>query len=112
MSKTTESKWENDAASSVEKTSSKLTINHGDCTTSYGFDNDKMTFSGKGKAYDADGWKVDITGGAEVNQVEGTWKITKTTDISGDLGSGAKAGINVSYSLLTLVTARLLVGDR
>ena len=95
MSKKTECTFENDVAGTSDSTTSKLSINHGDCTTDFGFESEKVSFSGKGKAYDADGWKVYISCAAEANQSAGTWKGTGTADISGDLG-GAKMGMNVS----------------
>lgn len=64
----------------VEKTSSTLKHNHGDCTTKMTFANDKMAFEGKGKLVDDDGWKVDITGAGEVKQAKKEWKLTGQLD--------------------------------
>eukprot|EP00354_Favella_ehrenbergii_P010587 CAMPEP_0170460906 /NCGR_PEP_ID=MMETSP0123-20130129/7047_1 /TAXON_ID=182087 /ORGANISM="Favella ehrenbergii, Strain Fehren 1" /LENGTH=238 /DNA_ID=CAMNT_0010725865 /DNA_START=40 /DNA_END=756 /DNA_ORIENTATION=+ len=78
----------------AEKTVSKLKINHGDCTTTYTFANDKMAFDAKGKAVDDDGWRVDIGAAGEVKQADKKWKVTGSLDIKGsDLG-GAKLAIN------------------
>jgi hypothetical protein len=69
LERKTEQKVADDGSTSeIEKTTSKLKINHGDCTTTYTFANDKMAFEGKGKALDDDGWRVDITGSGEVKQ--------------------------------------------
>jgi hypothetical protein len=84
-----------DAETKVDKTSSSLKINHGDCTTSYGFANDKLSFAGKGRAYSEDGWKIDLTGAAEIKQAKNEWKLTKTVDVSGEVG-GIKTGTTVS----------------
>lgn len=65
MSKKTETTFYNDVASTNETTASKLTIKHGDCTTTYDFESNLMKFFGKGKAYDADGWKVVTMGAFE-----------------------------------------------
>lgn len=112
MTKKTEATFANDVAGTKDTTTSKLVINHGDCTTTYGFDSDKMSFSGKGKAYDADGWKVDTTGAFETNQEENTWKASFTSDISGDLG-GAKMGMNVStWQTASLLTAPFVIAPR
>ena len=81
---------------SATKTSSKLKINHGDCTTTYTFANDKMAFDGRGIAVNDNDWKVDIYAGGEVKQVKEEWKITGGIDAAGkDLG-GAKLNVNVS----------------
>ncbi len=96
MEKKVEQKVADGAVSQVEKTSSKLKINHGDCTTTYGFANDKMSFNGKGMAVDDDSFKVDITGAGEIKQAKSEWKLTGTLDVKAkDLG-GAKATLNVS----------------
>ena len=50
----------------TEKTSRKVKINHGDCTSSYTLANDKMAFEATGKLVNEKDMKVDITGGAEV----------------------------------------------
>lgn len=52
MSRTSQSEWKNDAKVESQKTASKLSIDHGDCKTTYGFANDKMTFDAIGKALD------------------------------------------------------------
>ena len=81
---------------SATKTSSKLKINHGDCTTTYTFANDKMAFDGRGIAVNDNDWKVDLYAGGEVKQVKEEWKITGGIDAAGkDLG-GAKLNVNVS----------------
>jgi len=85
-----------DSTSQVEKTSSKLKINHGDCTTTYTFANDKMAFDAKGKAVDDASWRVDIGMAAEAKQAESKWKVTGNLDVKGkDLG-GAKLSMNGS----------------
>lgn len=67
MEKKVECKVADDGSrSEVEKTASKLKINHGDCTTTYAFANDKMSVDAKGKAVDDDGWRVDIGGNLEL----------------------------------------------
>merc|ERR1712156_1351076 len=74
---------------------SKLKINHGDCTTTYTFANDKMAFEGKGTAVNDNDWKVDIYAGGEVKQVKEEWKISGGIDAAGkDLG-GAKLNVNL-----------------
>ena len=94
---------EDGSRSEVEKTASKLKINHGDCTTTYAFANDKMSIDAKGKAVDDDGWRVDIGGNYEVKQAKGEWKASGSLDIkASDLG-GAKMSVNVS--LLCILTA-------
>ena len=97
MERKTEQKVADDGSTSeIEKTSSKLKINHGDCTTTYTFANDKMAFEGKGKALDDDGWRVDLTGSGEVKQAKSEWKVGGALDVRGsDLG-GAKLAMNVS----------------
>ena len=84
----------------AEKTQSKLKINHGDCTTTYTFSNEKMAFEGKGKAVNDDDWKVDLTMSGEAKQAESKWKIAGAVDVKGsDLG-GAKLAMNVSSAHL------------
>jgi len=56
-------------------------MNHGDCTTSYTFANDKMAFDAKGKAYYEDGWKSDIAFAAETKQAKSEWKTTGSLDV-------------------------------
>lgn len=95
-----EKKVENASGKQVEKTTSTLKHNHGDCTTKMTFANDKMAFEGKGKLVDDDGWKVDLTGAGETKQAKKEWKLTGALDIkSPDMG-GAKAVINVSQTSL------------
>merc|ERR1712156_760138 len=68
--------------------------NHGDCTTTYGYANDKFSFNGKGMAVNDDSFRVDITGGAESKPAKSEWKVTGTLDVKAkDLG-GAKAVVN------------------
>ena len=102
MSKTDECVTSDDGTQKItEKTASKLKINHGDTTTTFGFANDKMSFDAKGKAFDQDGWKFNISGAGEVKQAKKEWKVTGTVDfVSPDLG-GAKLAGTVSYSSLT-----------
>ena len=88
------------SCSQVEKTASKLKINHGDCTTTWGFANDKMSMDARGKAYDDDGWKAHIGFAGEVKQAKKEWKGTGSFEVSSpDLG-GAKVAFNVSNQLL------------
>jgi hypothetical protein len=98
MSKTDEFVANEDGTSKVnEKTASKLKINHGACTTTFGFANDKMSFDAKGEAFNQDGWKSDIGAAAEVKQANKEWKVTGTMDFkSPDIG-GAKLAGTVSY---------------
>jgi len=99
---------EDGARSESEKTSSKLKINHGDCTTSYTFANDKMAIEGKGKAVDDDGWRVDLTGAVEVKQAKAEWKVSGAMDIkAADLG-GAKLAMNIpaEYNQKQAVTVK------
>jgi len=108
MEKKVECKVGDGTTEEITKTSSKLKINHGDCTTTYGFANDKMSFNGKGKAVDDDSFRVDITGGAEVKQAKSEWKITGTLDVKAkDLG-GAKAAVNadVEYNQKSEITVK------
>lgn len=109
MSRTQEAKVADDGSSSVvEKTASKLKINHGDCTTTWGFANDKMSFDAKGKAYNEDGWSTDIGFAAEVKQAKSEWKGTGTLDAkSPDMG-GARAALNakVEYNQKQEVTVK------
>lgn len=79
----------------IEKTVSTLKHNHGDCTTKMTWANDKMAGEGKGKLVDDDGWKVDITGAAEVKQAKSEWKVTGKLDIQTPDMGGAKSAINV-----------------
>jgi hypothetical protein len=100
MSRTDEAKFADDGTrTSVEKTASKLKINHGDCTTSYGFANDKMSFDAKGKAYNEDGWISNIGFAAETKQAKSEWKASGSVEVKSPDLSGAKLGLNVSYSL-------------
>ena len=102
MSKTDECVTSDDGTQKItEKTASKLKINHGDTTTTFGFANDKMSFDAKGKAFDQDGWKSNISGAGEVKQAKKEWKVSGTVDFtSPDIG-GAKLAGTVSYSSLT-----------
>jgi len=79
----------------TEKTSRKVKINHGDCTSSYTLANDKMAFDASGKLVDEKDMKVDIGGAAEIKQKKGSYKLTgKLSASASDLG-GAKAALNV-----------------
>ena len=62
--KKVESEYSQGKERKVDKMASKLSIDHGDCTTSYGFTNDKLSCSGKGKVIDDDNNRVDIAGAA------------------------------------------------
>ena len=96
MEKKVEQKVGDSSVSQVEKTSSKLKINHGDCTSTYTFANDKMAFDAKGKVTDDSDWKVDLSGNGEIKQAKSEWKIGGALDIvAKDLG-GAKLAMNVS----------------
>ena len=107
MEKKVECKVGDGTTEQVEKTSSKLKINHGDCTTTYGYANDKFSFNGKGMAVNDDSFRVDITGGAESKPAKSEWKVTGTLDVKAkDLG-GAKATVNVSLISLLKVVASL-----
>ena len=80
----------------TEKTSRKVKINHGDCTSSYTLANDKMAFDATGKLVDEKDMRVDIGGAAEIKQKKGAYKLTgKLAAAASDLG-GAKAALNVS----------------
>lgn len=79
----------------TDKTVRKLKINHGDCTSTYTFANDKMAFEATGKAVTEGDFTMDITGGAEMKQKKGEWKVFgKLAAKAKDLG-GAKAALNV-----------------
>ena len=83
----------------VEKTNTKLKHNHGDCTTTMTFANDKMAMEAKAKLVNDDDWKIDLTCAGEIKQASKAYKFTGKLDIlSGDMG-GAKAAINVSILL-------------
>jgi hypothetical protein len=99
MSRTDECKRGDDGSrSTVEKTASKLKINHGDCTTTFGFANDKLSFDAKGKAYNEDGWTSNLGFAAETKQAKKEWKATASLEAKTPDMSGAKAAFNVSYS--------------
>lgn len=104
MSKQADQKVTDGAVSQVEKTSTKLKINHGDCTTTYSFANDKMGFDAKGKAVNDDGMKVDIGGAGEVKQAKGEWKTTGSIDIKAKDVGGANVAINVSLNFDTYLS--------
>ena len=97
MEKKVECKVADDGSrSEVEKTASKLKINHGDCTTTYGFANDKMSFDAKAMPFNEDGLRVDINTNAEIKQAKSEWKLSGSVDVKhNDLG-GAKLAMNVS----------------
>ena len=96
MSRTSQSEYKGDTRVDSEKTAAKLSIDHGDCKTTYGFANDKMTFEGVGKALDSDGWVAKVGASGEAKQAKDEWKVTGWTDVSSpDLG-GIKAALNVS----------------
>lgn len=96
MEKKVENVSKDGVSSQNEKTASKLKINHGGCTTTYGFANDKMSFEACGQAYDADGWKVKIGNASEVKQAKNEWKSTGNLNIKGDDLGGAKVAIDAS----------------
>ena len=65
--------WKDDApddSKPTEKTSSKLKIKHGDCTTSWGYTNEKFSMSAVGKLLDSDGYKSDLSGGFEAKYLK------------------------------------------
>jgi len=96
MEKKVECVNDDKGTSSAEKTNTKLKINHGDCSTTYTFANDKLAFEGKGKAVDQDGWRVDLTGAGEYKPEKDDWKVSATLNVNGkDLG-GAKLAFEVS----------------
>lgn len=99
MEKKVEQKVDGDVVSEVEKTSSKLKINHGDCTTTYTFANDKQAWDAKGKAVDDNGLRVDISGNGEIKQAKGEWKLGAGLDVKHNDCGGAKVALNVSDSL-------------
>lgn len=82
----------------AEKSSSKLKLNHGDCTTTWGFASDKFSLNANAKLYEADGYKSTVTAGCEAKpakpEYKGTGEVTLSTP---DLG-GAKFGLNVSIT--------------
>ena len=92
----TEGGKEVDASVPAEKTSSKLKINHGQCTTTWSFTNDKFSGNGNGVLYDADGYKSTLSGSLENKPAKGEWKaVGEATLKTPDLG-GARLGVNVS----------------
>ena len=96
MSRTSQSEFKGDTRVESEKTAAKLSIDHGDCKTTYGFANDKMTFDAVGKALDSDGWRAKVGASGEAKQAKDEWKVTASADVSSpDLG-GIKAALNVS----------------
>lgn len=84
------------ACSQAEKTSSEMKWNHGKCTTTYTFSNEKLAFKAKGKAVDQDGWRVDLTLGGEFKPEKEDWKSSAVLNVSAkDLG-GAKLGFETT----------------
>lgn len=109
MSKTVECKMNEDGTrTESEKTASKMKWNHGDCTTTYGFTNDKLSFDAKGVAYNEDGMKSNVGLAAENKAAKSEWKITGNFDFkASDLG-GAKAALNgsVEYNQKEEITVK------
>lgn len=84
--------------SQAEKTSTEMKWSHGDCTTTYTFNNEKLAFKGKGKAVDQDGWRVDVTLSGEYKPEKDDWKGSGILNVSAkDLG-GAKLAFEVSLA--------------
>lgn len=88
----------------TDKSVRKLKINHGDCTTSYTFANDKMAFEANANVLKEKEYTVDVTAAAEMKQKKGEWKLTgKLATKANDLG-GAKAAVNVSKILFIRIS--------
>ena len=86
-----QSAWKNDeidASKPAEKTTTKLRINHGDCTTNYTFSNEKFAMQGAGKLLDKDGYWSELAGTVEGKYLKEAWKLSgvlrlRTPDLSG-----------------------------
>ena len=90
--------WKDDAidpSKPAEKTTSKLRLNHGDCTTTWTFSNEKFAMNGVGKLLTGD-YKSDLSGTAEYKYLKAAWKLSGlATLVTPDLG-GAKINSSVS----------------
>ena len=80
----------------TEKTVAKAKADHGECSQSVTFANDKQATDVTGTLYDEDGVKARVGLAGEIKQAKSEWKVTGTLDVkANDLG-GAKAALAVS----------------
>ena len=92
---------DNHVASIKNKTKSKLEVNHGDCTTTWGFENEKFSFAASGVAHEQDGYKMDLKSKAEYKPKKAEWKAEGEVDFrTPDLGGGMNSWTRVSLLLL------------
>lgn len=85
---------ERDGDKPETKTTSKLTLNHGDCDTTWTYSSEKFAMKGVGKLLTGN-YKSDLTGTAEYKFLKSSWKLTGAmTLVTPDLG-GAKIASSV-----------------
>ena len=90
---------DNHVASIKNKTKAKLEVNHGDCTTTWGFENEKFSFGASGVAHEKDGYKMDLKSKAEYKPKKEEWKAEGELDlVTPDLGGGMTSWAKVSFS--------------
>lgn len=104
FSQVEETNYSDDHVASIKnKTKSKLEVNHGDCTTTWGFENEKFAFGARGNALNQDGHNIDVASKAEWKPKKGEWKGEGQVDIvTPDLGGGVTSFLRVSLLFLLL----------
>lgn len=101
---------DNHEASIKNKTKSKLEVNHGDCTTTWGFENEKFSFAASGVAHEQDGYKMDLKSKAEYKPKKAEWKAEGELDLrTPDIGGGITAWSRVSFPSFFPKISNLLI---
>ena len=93
---TKQTEWKNEAVAESVKNTTKVTIAHGECKTTWAFANDKFATTAAAKAYADEDWKVDVNALLESKPAKEEWKVEGGAAISSPDFGGARTFFNVS----------------
>ena len=95
-----------------EKTTAKMKINHGDCTTAWTFSSEKLAMQGVGVLFAKDGYKSTLEGALEAKYLKEAWKASGILSLATpDLGGGLKVNTQVSKISQTLISESYSVAN-
>lgn len=94
---TKQTEWKNEKVAESVKNTTKVTIAHGECKTTWAFANDKFATTAAAKAYADEDWKVDVNALLESKPAKEEWKVEGGAAISSPDFGGARTFFNIGF---------------